>query len=334
MNKKKAIALLSGGLDSTIAIKILLDQGIEIEAINFMSPFCTCDRKDGCRHEAKHMSQILNIPLKMFSTGLEYIEIIKNPRFGYGKNLNPCIDCRIFMLNKAKKYMDESGANFLITGEVLGQRPKSQRKDALAIIDRETGLKGLILRPLSAKLLEPTIPEQEGVVDRKQLLAIEGRGRKDQIALAKKHKIDDYLCAGGGCLLTDKIFVIKLKDLLKYKEDNSIKNIHLLRIGRHFRSSTGKKIILGRNKDENEKLEKYASPLDTVLCLKNEEPGPFVLIPNSDDMITIKEASGICIYYAKIKGTAEIKYTYSGNDETIKSSSMPESDIKEKMITA
>ncbi|MBI4650490.1 hypothetical protein HY745_04230 [Candidatus Desantisbacteria bacterium] len=267
MNKKKAIALLSGGLDSTIAIKILLDQGIEIEAVNFMSPFCTCDRKDGCRHEAKHMSQVLNIPLKMFSTGLEYIEVIKYPRFGYGKNLNPCIDCRIFMLNKAKKYMDESGANFLITGEVLGQRPKSQRKDALAIIDRETGLKGLILRPLSAKLLAPTIPEQEGIVDRKQLLAIEGRGRKDQIALAEKHKINDYLCAGGGCLLTDKNFVVKLKD------------------------------------------------------------------PDSCDMITIKEASELCIYYTKKREPAEVKYTYQGKDEIIKSSSMPESRIEERMIT-
>ncbi len=326
---KKAIALLSGGLDSTLAIKILMDQGIEIEAINFVSPFCTCNKKNSCRHEAKAMSEQLGVPLKILPTGNEYIEIIKNPRFGYGKNLNPCIDCRIFMLRKAKSYMNECGASFIITGEVLGQRPKSQRKDALIIIERETELKGLILRPLSAKLLPPTIPEYERIVDRQRLLAIKGRSRKEQISLAVENNFNDYMCGGSGCLLTDKNFVVKLKDLFEFKEDTSIKNIHLLRIGRHFRSSSNYKIIVGKNEEENSRLEQYVSSNDGAISLADEKPGPFIIIPGGGDIVTQKEAAGLCAYYAKAEKSFEVIYKYMEKQEIIEPPVFTKENIKQ-----
>ncbi|MBI5208007.1 MAG: hypothetical protein HY934_09500 [Candidatus Firestonebacteria bacterium] len=329
---KKAIALLSGGIDSTLAIRVLKDQGIEIEAINFISPFCTCDRKGGCKHEANNISELLGIPLKVFATGKEYIDIIKHPKFGYGKNLNPCIDCRIFMLNKAKKYMIECNAQFLVTGEVLGQRPKSQRRDALHLIERETGLKGLILRPLSAKLLPPTIPEEKGIVDRKKLLSIKGRSRKEQFSLAKKYKLDEYLCTGGGCLLTDKHFVVKVKDLFKYKEDSS-RNLLLLRIGRHFRSSSGQKIIVGKDKEDNLRLEKLAAKEDTIFNLV-DQPGPLILVPEGGDKTTYEEARGLCIYFSKAKTDMDVMCKYKDLNEIKKSHRLTEEKIKELELKA
>ncbi|MBI5418235.1 hypothetical protein HZA55_09895 [Candidatus Poribacteria bacterium] len=326
--KKKALALLSGGLDSTLAIKVLLDQGIEVEAINFISPFCTCDRKEGCRHEAKCASEQLKIPLKIMATGKDYIEMIKKPRFGYGKNLNPCIDCRIFMLNKSKKYMEECGAGFLVTGEVLGQRPKSQRRDALNTIERESGLKGMILRPLSAKLLLPTIPEELGIVDRQKLLAIKGRSRKEQFELASKSNLKDFMCPGGGCLLTDKNFVIKLKDLFKHQEEDSQRNLILLRIGRHFRSSTGKKIIIGKNKDENNRLQGYISSDDAVFYLAHDLPSPIVLVPGGGDIAALNEAAGLCVYYSKQKGSCEVIYKHKDKSETIHNAALPEEQVE------
>src|SRR6266567_8847193 len=183
--QRKALALLSGGLDSTLAVKVMLDQGIAVEALNFTSPFCTCTGKNaGCKSEAVRVASEFNIPIKVVHKGVEYLEIVRNPRHGYGKGMNPCIDCRIFLLRKAKEYMAECGADFVITGEVLGQRPMSQRRDTLNVIERESGLEGLLLRPLSARHFEPTIPEKEGWVDRDKLLAIEGRSRKKQMNLA------------------------------------------------------------------------------------------------------------------------------------------------------
>lgn len=250
----KALALLSGGLDSTLAIKLILEQGIEVEAVNFFTPFCQCNRRSGCGgYEAKKVADRFGIKLKVFNLDTEYIQMIKSPKFGYGKNLNPCIDCRIFMHQKAKQYMQETGAAFIITGEVLGQRPMSQHKSALNIIDRESDLKGLVLRPLSAKLLPLTIPEKQGWVKRERLLEISGRSRKPQMALAKNYKINDYPCPAGGCLLTDAGFSRRLKDLMDYLE-LTLNNIELLKLGRHFRFSPLAKVIVGRNKEENEKI--------------------------------------------------------------------------------
>lgn len=249
----KAIALLSGGLDSTLAIKIILDQDIEVIAVNFTTPFCLCNRKNGCKHIAKRIADNFDIRLKMFSVSDEYLEIVRSPKYGYGKNFNPCIDCRILMYRKAAMFMKEVGATFVITGEVLGQRPMSQYKAALNIIEKESGLKRLILRPLSAKLLPPTIPEEKGWVDRNRLLDICGRSRKSQMHLAKEYDVHDYSCPAGGCLLTDHGFSRRMKDLLEH-EGLSMGEINLLKVGRHFRINSAAKLVVGRNEEENKKL--------------------------------------------------------------------------------
>ncbi len=203
----KAIGLLSGGLDSTLAVKIIIEQGIEVIALNFMSPFCACTAKSaGCKSEAMKVSKAFGIQIKPVFLGEEYLEMIKNPKHGYGRALNPCVDCRIMMFKKAGQFMKESGASFVFTGEVLGQRPMSQRKDTMRIIEKESGLEGLIVRPLCARLLPETIPEKEGIVDRNQLLRIQGRSRKEQIKMAENLQIQDYPCSAGGCLLTEKGF--------------------------------------------------------------------------------------------------------------------------------
>jgi len=249
----KAVALLSGGLDSTLAIRLMLEQGIEVYALNFLTVFCTCTSK-GCTHQATKVAEEFKIPIKVMNITKEYMEIVKNPKYPRGRNMNPCIDCRIFTFKKAREFMKEIEASFVITGEVLGQRPMSQRKQAILTIEKESGLEGLIVRPLSAKFFEPTIPEKERVIDREKLLGIQGRRRVEQIALAKEFNINDYPCPAGGCLLTDKGFSARIKDLFKYMPEYDISDLHLLKIGRHFRISDNLKFIVGRDSKENEKL--------------------------------------------------------------------------------
>jgi len=254
--KRKALALLSGGLDSTLAVKVMLDQGIEVEALNFTSPFCTCTGKNaGCKSEAVRVAAEFDIPIKVMNKGLDYLEVVRSPRHGYGKGLNPCIDCRIFLLRKAREYMAESGADFVITGEVLGQRPMSQRRDTLRVIERESGLEGLLLRPLSAQHFTPTIPEQEGWVDRSRLLAISGRSRKEQIRIADELDVRNYPCPAGGCLLTEISFVPKVKDVFAHSETLNVRDFRLLKIGRHFRIGPETKVIIGKDEADNALLE-------------------------------------------------------------------------------
>lgn len=284
--KKKAVALLSGGLDSTLAVKTMIDQGVEVIALNFTSPFCNCTQKNsGCDHEASRVANELGVEIKVISKGLDYINnIVRNPKHGYGKHMNPCIDCRIFMHKAAKKVMEETGATFIITGEVLGQRPMSQRRDTLDIIERESDLKGHVVRPLSAKLFTPTIPEQKGLINRDGLLSIQGRSRKEQIELADEKGITDYPCASGGCKLTDENFAKKIKDLFEHKEDITLKDIHLLNVGRHFRLDKDTKLIIGRNEHENKKLEHMAQS-DDYLFMPDNFPAPSGLLcgETSDD---------------------------------------------------
>ena len=260
---RKAIGLLSGGLDSTIAVGLMVDLGIEVIALNFTSPFCTCTSKNaGCKNQAVKVSEKFNIKIKSVYMGQEYINMVANPKYGYGRNLNPCLDCRIMMFKKAKEAMMEEGASFVFTGEVLGQRPMSQRRDAMNIIERDSGLKGLILRPLSAKHFDPTIPEKEGIVDRERLLDLTGRSRKAQIELAETMGINDYPCASGGCLLTEFNFAGRMRDLIKHTEAPAVKDTKLLRVGRHFRIDENCKVIVGRDQSENEKLERLSEPDD------------------------------------------------------------------------
>lgn len=246
----KALGLLSGGLDSTLAVKLILDQNVDVEAIKFSSAFCQCDKGGKCH--AAEAAKKFNIPLKIIIKGEDYLKIIRKPKHGYGSGMNPCIDCRIYALRKAKEYAKDINADFIFTGEVLGQRPMSQHMDALKIIEKEAGLEGKLLRPLSAKLLPVTEAEKKGLIDREKLLAIKGRRRKEQMNIAKKLEID-YPCPSGGCLLTDKDFANKLRHLLDTKRRITAGDIEILKVGRHFVFGKNK-IIVGRNETENKKL--------------------------------------------------------------------------------
>jgi tRNA U34 2-thiouridine synthase MnmA/TrmU len=258
---KKAVALLSGGLDSSLAVKLMIDQGIEVVAINFTSPFCNCTpKKSGCKHQARLMAEEMGIDIMVLPKCMDYLAIVKNPPHCHGRGMNPCIDCRIYMLRKAREKMASIGASFVVTGEVLGQRPMSQHRQAIRTIEKASNLEGLIVRPLSAGLFPPSIPEREGIVDREKLLSISGRSRKPQIDLADRLGIKDYPCPAGGCLLTDPIIASRLRDLFSHMPGYDISDIHLLKVGRHFRISQGLKAVLGRNKAENEKIKSLAKP--------------------------------------------------------------------------
>ena len=312
--KRKALALLSGGLDSTLAVKVMLEQGIEVEALNFTSPFCTCTGKNaGCKSEAVRVADELGISIKVMNKGKEYLEIVRKPRHGYGKGMNPCIDCRIFLLRKAKEYMAESGADFVITGEVLGQRPMSQRRDTLRLIERESGLEGLLLRPLSARHFAPTIPEQEGWVDRSTLPAIQGRSRKEQMQLAEELDIKNYPCPAGGCLLTELSFVSKIRDVFDHAEELNIRDFQLLKVGRHFRIGSRTKVIVGRNEAENETLEKMLLPGE--VCIRwCDGSGPLGVVTGDRDEDMLATAAKILLRYTKAEPAAECRVMVKWED--------------------
>jgi tRNA U34 2-thiouridine synthase MnmA/TrmU len=331
----KAIAMLSGGLDSMLAAKILLEQGIELEALNFLTVFCTCtNRGESCLASQKAVDT-LGIPLKVFNVSEEYLEVVKHPKHGYGSNMNPCIDCRIFMLKKAKAYMEASAASFIVTGEVLGERPMSQRRDSLRLIEKEAGLEGLILRPLSAKLLPASIPEREGWVDREKLLGLEGRSRKPQIELAERFGISDYPCPAGGCLLTDPGFSRRMKDLMLYDPDFFLNDVHLLKVGRHFRLSPETKLVVGRNKEENQKIQTFALEEDILFKLSGF-PGPLSLLRGKPNGLETEKAASITVRYSKAKDSENVGITYKrvGEDEShsLFVSAMSDTEIKEMMI--
>ena len=249
----KAIAIISGGLDSSLAIKAIQNQGIEAIAAHFLIPFVMHDENSVYSSAAAKFAQRLNAKFRLIVLGDEYLEILFDPEHGYGKNLNPCIDCKILMLKHAKKIMQEEGASFVVTGEVLGQRPMSQHKQALATIARKSGLDGLLVRPLSAKLLPQTIPQEKGWLKEELLFDFEGRGRKRQIELAKQWGIEEYPWPGGGCLLTEAHFCSRLRDLMEHNQC-TLQNIALLKVGRHFRLSPSFKLIVGRNEKDNSTL--------------------------------------------------------------------------------
>jgi len=305
----KALVLLSGGLDSILAAKLMLEQGIEVEAINFKTVFCNCTSKGKSCSAAQSASRELDIPLKVFEISKEYFEIVRNPEHGYGKNLNPCLDCRIFIYRKAKEYMANSGASFVVTGEVLGERPMSQRRDAMMLIERESGLKGLIVRPLSATFFEPTTPEKEGIVDRAKMLSISGRCRKPQIALAEQLSIKDYPCPSGGCLLTYKDFANKVRDLMKNSPEISINDIEMLKTGRYFRINKSCFLAVGRNEAQNERLEKLAKEGDIHFQAK-DATGPVGIGRGQLDKEAIDIASSIIAYYSDRKDDEALKISH------------------------
>lgn len=267
----KALILFSGGLDSILAAKILMEQGIKVRGITFKSYFFDAG-------QARKVAKEISLPLKVIDFSKEHLKMVKNPKYGYGKAMNPCIDCHILMLKVASQFAKENDFDFIATGDVLGERPMSQNKQALEIIEKESSLTGYLLRPLSARLLKPTIPEKLGWVNREKLLDISGRSRKRQIALAKKYKIKKYPTPAGGCLLTDLEFGRRLKELLEICPKCDGNDIELLKYGRHLREGNVK-IIVGRNEEENKKIKKLKKKSDILIEMKNY-PGPLTLVRN------------------------------------------------------
>lgn len=305
--KRKAIALLSGGLDSTLAVKMMLDCGIEVEALNFTSPFCTCTGKNsGCKSEAVRVAQEYDIPIKVVHKGLDYLEIVRNPVHGYGKGVNPCVDCRIYLLRKAKEYMLESGADFVFTGEVLGQRPMSQRRDTLRVIERESGLEGLLLRPLSARHFEPTIPEKEGWVDRDRLMAIEGRSRSVQMQMADDLDVKNYPCPAGGCLLTELSFVPKIRDTFDHSDELNLRDFRMLKTGRHFRIGPKSKAIMGRSEGDNNQLEAARQPGEAALTWLDGNTPVAIIVGGQDDEL-YRLSARILLRYTKAEPGSECR---------------------------
>jgi tRNA U34 2-thiouridine synthase MnmA/TrmU len=291
---RKAVGLISGGLDSTVATQLMRDQGIEIQGLFFSMPWGCCDKEEAFR-VARHF----DIPMMVIKLNEDYLErVVKDPQYGYGTAMNPCVDCRIYMFRIAKQYMEQVGASFVYTGEVLGQRPMSQVKPRLQIIAEESGLVGRLLRPLSAKLLEPTLPEQEGVVDRGRLLDLCGRSRQAQMALADQYGITDYPQPAGGCLLTDQEFAKRVQDLLAHTEHPTLTDMELLRIGRQFRLSPATKLIVGRNEQENEWLAGYAGR-GGVLCRPSGFLGPSALLAGEVTEAARRQAAEAILCYTK-----------------------------------
>jgi tRNA-specific 2-thiouridylase len=331
----KAIALLSGGLDSTLAAKVVLEQGIELEALNFLTVFCTCTNHGETCLASQKAVNALGIPLKVFNVSEAYLNVVKHPKHGYGRNMNPCIDCRIFMMKKAKAYMEETVASFIVTGEVLGERPMSQRRDAMRLIEKEADLDGLVLRPLSAKLLPPSIPEKEGWVDREKLLKIQGRSRKPQIQLAEHFGIRDYPCPAGGCLLTDPGFAKRMKDLILYHPDLLLNDVHLLKLGRHFRLSAKLKLVVGRNEEENQKIQTFSREGDILLRLARY-PGPLSLLRGEAGEEQIERAAAITVRYSKVKDMKKVevlcKKATEDRERPLSVSPLSEKEVEELMI--
>lgn len=296
--KVKAISLLSGGLDSLLAAKIIQEQGIDVLGVTFETPFFSA-------RKAQNSAEMVGIPLLTLNITEEHMDILRAPRYGYGKNMNPCIDCHTLMLKKAGRIMEECVADFVFTGEVLGQRPMSQNRQSLHIVAKNSGYEEYILRPLSAKLLPETKPEMEGKVDRAKLLDMQGRGRKRQLALAEHYNIEDYTSPAGGCLLTDPLFSKRLKDLFDRQTDFTIRDVEFLKLGRHFRTAASCKVIVGRNSFDNESILRLSDDGDTIIHMAHY-PGPTVLVPGGCDDANIRLAASICALYSDAPNDREV----------------------------
>ena len=287
----KALGIFSGGLDSILAAELLRRQGIEVHCICFVTPFFDAEK-------AQQAAKLYDLPLQVMNIGSEHLEMLKNPRYGYGKNMNPCIDCHAQMFAIAGKVMEEQGYDFLFSGEVLGQRPKSQVHTALMSVNKASGWAGRILRPLSAKLLPVTAMEENGLVDREQLQDISGRSRKPQEQLAKELGITEYPSSGGGCALTESSFSGRLKDLFEHQPQCTVVDVELLKLGRPFRMSPQSKLTLGRNRSNNEALKRVAG--DAGYLLRSRDfSGPLGVVsgePQPEDLTT---AAAIVASYGK-----------------------------------
>jgi len=338
--QRKAVALISGGLDSLLAAKVMLEQGIHVEGINFFTGFCVeghthairkKDRSKPKRNNALWSAEQLGIKLHIIDIVEEYKDVLLNPKHGYGKNMNPCLDCKIFMVNKARQWAEENGFDFIITGEVVGQRPMSQRKDTMPVVARESGADDRLLRPLCALNLPETLAEREGWVNRNELYGFSGRNRKPQMELAAKFGFDDYAKpAGGCCFLTDESYSAKLVDLwdARGSREYEMDDIMLLKVGRHIRPAAHYKLIIGREDGENKFLQGYKNSyisFKTIDC-----PGPLTLLDGVASDADIEFAAQIAARFSQgrnaHKVTIEARRT-NGDTLTLEVTPMPAAEI-------
>jgi len=299
--KIRALALISGGLDSLLAAKLIVDQGCEVVGLHFKIPFCKINIQ-------KSFPDI-GIKIVQVDLGQKFLKLIQEPHYGFGSNMNPCIDCKILMFSQAKELMAEWGAKFIITGEVLGQRPMSQNKQALKLIRHKSGLDDLLLRPLSAQFFPPSLAEKEGWVKREQLLNFNGRMRTPQMRLAKSLGLHDYANPAGGCLLTDPSFSKRLTELLKHNELN-LDNLELLKVGRHFRLGNYTRLVVGRDEGENNRLIRLAQAGDFLFSPQKDLAGPTALARGRIDQELIILASQITSAYTDAPGLEEVGVFY------------------------
>jgi len=293
---RKAVALFSGGLDSMLAIRIMQEQGFEVEALNIRTTF------DCCKVPAAQAAIELGVRVTVLSVGDDYLDVLRSPRHGYGKGCNPCVDCRAYMGRMAKQLMDEIGACVVVTGELLGQRPNSQKRQQLDLVAKEAGLQGRLLRPLSAKMLPPTIPEQEGLIDRDKLYDFTGRSRRPLIELAQQLGIDEIPTPSTGCALTEKTFVPRVEDLLSHQPDAARWDFELLNTGRHLRLDERTKVVIGRDERENAVLESFFKRQDAgdVLLVAPENfVGPLALLIGPADDEHVATAGALLIRYTR-----------------------------------
>jgi len=341
----KAVGLMSGGLDSTLAARLLKDQGVDVVGLYFNTGFCTYDHRRAIgrknedprrlRNHALQAGAAAQVEIRVIDVADEYLEMVKNPKHGYGNAANPCIDCRIFMLGKAREIADQEGAEIIFTGEVLGQRPMSQHMDSLKLIERETELKGRLLRPLSARRLSATVAEREGRVDREQLLDIKGRSRREQEDLADTMGIDEYPQPSGGCcFLADRNFGERFHDLLTEEKTWGRRvgrdEIMMLKVGRHFRLSPLVKAIVGRDEGENHFLERFRA--DRWRLAAVSDVGPVTLVTGSPDDGQIMTAASLTARYGdgRDRETVEVKAERFGAADP----GIPEVPAETRMLTA
>jgi len=315
-NKARALCLLSGGLDSLLAVRVLQEQGVDATGISFESPFFSAEN-------ARKGAIQLGIELIVEDITDETMSLVRNPPHGFGKQMNPCIDCHALMAHRAGEIMRREGLDFLATGEVLGERPMSQNRQSLDMVARDSGFGEFLLRPLSAKLLDPTRPETAGLVDRERLLSIEGRSRKPQMALALKYGIKEYMQPAGGCLLTDPAFSMRLRELFTNEPNAGARDARMLKIGRHFRLPSGAKAIVGRDKKDNERIVAAVQD-DEVLIVSDVTPGPAVLLMHSSSKDDIDMGARLCASFSDSEGLeVEMAIRRGGEEGRIRQSPLP-----------
>ena len=333
MKQITALALFSGGLDSILAVKLVQSLGVRVIAVKFVTPFFDYELLDDPEKYTQEIMEEYGIEVILHDLSLNYLDLLRNPAHGFGKNFNPCIDCKILMFTRAKEMMSELGASFLVSGEVIGQRPMSQRRDTLRVIERDSDNDGLLLRPLSAKLLNPTKAETEGWIDREKLLSFSGRGRSPQIRMAKEYGIEDYPAPAGGCILADPILSTRIEKI--YKDDFvvgvealTVGDIRLFLVGRQFVLPGDHWLVLGRNEKENLKIEQLSSREDTLLRMA-DRPGPTALLRSSKRQhstqniseLTLSQAAGLVVRYGKkVQGSdpgAEVRVFQNGDERAL-----------------